>query len=85
MAHAEEKEMFEDEQRKSRLLRYTAKDNPVLGESRSWNYLRYFRLSPTQCAPNMFRVLGSIEALNERKNEVSQVPASPCPLVPFSS
>ena len=32
------------------------------------NYLRYFRLSPTQCAPNMFRVLGSIEALNERMN-----------------
>ena len=27
-----------------------------------------FRLSPTQCAPNMFRVLGSIEALNERMN-----------------
>ena len=24
------------------------------------NYLRYFRLSPTQCALNMFRVLGSI-------------------------
>ena len=32
------------------------------------NYLRYFRLSTTQCAPNMFRVLGSIEALNERMN-----------------
>ena len=30
------------------------------------NYLRFFRLSPTQCAPNMFRVLGSIEALNKR-------------------
>ena len=30
------------------------------------NYLRFFRLSPTQCALNMFRVLGSIEALNER-------------------
>ena len=30
------------------------------------NFLRFFRLSPTQCAPNMFRVLGSIEALNER-------------------
>ena len=30
------------------------------------NYLRFFRLSHTQCAPNMFRVLGSIEALNER-------------------
>ena len=30
------------------------------------NYLRFFSLSPTQCAPNMFRVLGSIEALNER-------------------
>ena len=32
------------------------------------NYLRFFRLSPMQCVPNMFRVLGSIEALNERMN-----------------
>ena len=32
------------------------------------NFLRYFRLSPTQCAPNMFRILGSIESLNERMN-----------------
>ena len=32
------------------------------------NYLRFFRLTPTQCAPNIFRVLGSIEALNERMN-----------------
>ena len=32
------------------------------------NYLRFFRLSPTQCAPNMFRVLGSVEALNKRMN-----------------
>ena len=32
------------------------------------NFLRFFRLSPTQCAQNMFRVLGSIEALNERMN-----------------
>ena len=32
------------------------------------NYLRFFRFSPTQCTPNMFRVLGSIEALNERIN-----------------
>ena len=30
------------------------------------SYLRFFRLSPTQCVLNMFRVLGSIEALNER-------------------
>ena len=30
------------------------------------SYLRFFRLSPTQCARNMFRVLGSIEVLNER-------------------
>ena len=30
------------------------------------NYLRFFRLSSTQCALNKFRVLGSIEALNER-------------------
>ena len=32
------------------------------------NFPRFFRLSPTQCAPNMFRVLGSIEVLNERMN-----------------
>ena len=32
------------------------------------NFLRFFRLSPTQCDPNMFRVLRSIEALNERTN-----------------
>ena len=32
------------------------------------NFLRYFRLSPTQCVPNMFRVLGSIETLNGRMN-----------------
>ena len=32
------------------------------------NFLRFFRLSLTQCAPNMFRVLGSIEVLNERMN-----------------
>ena len=32
------------------------------------NFLRFFRLSPTQCAPNMFSVLGSIEVLNERMN-----------------
>ena len=32
------------------------------------NFLRFFRLSPTQCAPNMVRVLGSIEALNEKMN-----------------
>ena len=32
------------------------------------NFLRVFRLSLTQCAPNMFKVLGSIEILNERMN-----------------
>ena len=30
------------------------------------NFLGFFRLFPTQCAPNMFRVLRSIEVLNER-------------------
>ena len=29
-------------------------------------YLNFFRLSPTQCAPNMFRILGSVDALNQR-------------------
>ena len=32
------------------------------------NYLRFFRLFLTQCTLNMFRVLGSIEVLNERMN-----------------
>ena len=32
------------------------------------NYLKFFKMSPTQCAPNMFRVLGSIEVLNKRIN-----------------
>ena len=32
------------------------------------NFRRFFRLSPTQYASNMFKVLGSIEALNERMN-----------------
>ena len=32
------------------------------------NYLRFFRLSLTQCALNMFRVLECIEVLNERMN-----------------
>ena len=35
MAHAEEEEMSEDEQRKFRLLGYTAEDDPVLGEPKS--------------------------------------------------
>ena len=35
IAHAKEEEIFKDEQRKSRLPRYTAKDNPVFGEPRS--------------------------------------------------
>ena len=29
------------------------------------DYLRAHRLAPTQCAPNMFRILGSIDALNK--------------------
>ena len=35
MAHAKKEEMSEDEQRKSRLLGYTAEDDPVLSELRS--------------------------------------------------
>ena len=35
MAHAEEEEMFEDEQRESILLGYTAEDNLVLSRPKS--------------------------------------------------
>ena len=30
------------------------------------DYLRAHRLAATQCAPNMFRILGSVDALNKR-------------------
>ena len=30
------------------------------------DFLKARRLAPTQCAPNMFRILGSVDALNER-------------------
>ena len=36
MAHAEEKEMSDDEQRESTLSGYTTEDNPVLGKPKSW-------------------------------------------------
>ena len=34
----------------------------------SINYLINHRLTPHQCAPNLFRVLGCISALNEQMN-----------------
>ena len=30
------------------------------------DYLRAHKLAPTQCAPNMFRILGCVDAFNER-------------------
>ena len=30
------------------------------------SYLRHFRLAPTQCAANMFRILGCVDVLNEK-------------------
>ena len=30
------------------------------------DYLKAHRLAPTQCAPNMFRILGSVDSLNEK-------------------
>ena len=30
------------------------------------NYLRHFRLAPTQCAANMFRILDYVDALNKK-------------------
>ena len=30
------------------------------------DYLRAHRLAPTQCAPNMFRILSSVDALNKK-------------------
>ena len=29
------------------------------------DYLRHFQLAPVQCAINVFRILGSVDALNE--------------------
>ena len=30
------------------------------------DYLSHFRLDPTQCAANVFRILGCVDALNEK-------------------
>ena len=30
------------------------------------DYLKVHRLAPNQCAPNMFRILGSIDAFNKK-------------------
>ena len=30
------------------------------------DYLRHFELFPTQCAVNVFRILGCVDALNEK-------------------
>ena len=30
------------------------------------DYFRHFRLAPTQCTVNMFRILGYVDALNEK-------------------
>ena len=30
------------------------------------DYLRHFRLAPTQCAVNVFRILDYVDALNEK-------------------
>ena len=37
---------------------------PMGGVTR--DYLRALRLAPTQCAPNMFRILSSVDALNKK-------------------
>ena len=33
------------------------------------SYLRHFRLALTQCAANMFRILGCVDALNKKKGD----------------
>ena len=30
------------------------------------DYLRFYRLTPTQCVPNVFRILGCVDTLNEK-------------------
>ena len=30
------------------------------------NFLRYFKVCPNQCTPNVFRVVGSVDELNKR-------------------
>lgn len=34
----------------------------------TWDYLINHKLCPHQCAPNMFRVLGCVDALNDQMN-----------------
>ena len=32
------------------------------------DYLRHFQLTPTQCTANVFRILGCVDALNEKRD-----------------
>ena len=73
MIHAEEEEMSDDEQKKSRLPRYAAEDDPVLDEPRSQKgeVPRHLRESPrasqwkAQAPWNNHR--GMVERSNPRK------------------
>ena len=38
----------------------------ILMGSVTRDYLRHFRLAPTQCAVNVFRIMGCVDALNEK-------------------
>ena len=38
------------------------------------SYFRHFRLAPTQCAANVFRILGCVDALNEKNGAKTNPP-----------
>ena len=50
------------------MIAFTEGEMTISMSRMTWNYLINHRLCPHQCAPNLFRVLGSVDALNEQMN-----------------
>ena len=48
------------------------------------NYLRFVRLAPTQCVPNVFRILGCVNSLNEKMELVLAFLVLPLKVIPPS-
>ena len=48
------------------------------------DYLRFVRLAPTQCVPNVFRILGCVNSLNEKMELVLAFLVLPLKVIPPS-
>ena len=67
--YCEEGQWHEDRQEREvviPMIAFTEGGMRILMRTVMRDYLRAYRLAPTRCAPNMFRILGYVDALNKR-------------------